>query len=167
MLFLSKLHILPAYALPLLSFCLAFINISLYFGESIEVKSHMANTLNLFQSLIVPLFVLVLFELTFRLHEARSAKVHTHKNHTECTNCILASMYACSYFSNIESFIDLYVYLFCFYFFEQFCYIPFDQQADVVNDWGFSIKMVTRVPLWFVRVIVGGLFAINILVYYR
>lgn len=122
MIFLSKLRILPAYALPLLSFCLAFINISLYFGESIKIKSPMANTLNLFQSLVVPLFVLVLFEMTFRLHEARSAK---------------------------------------------FCYIPFDQQTDVVNDWGLSIKMVTRVPLWFIRVVVSGLFAMNILVYYR
>ena len=75
MAFLSKLHILPAYALPLLSFCLAFINISLYFGESFKVKSPMANTLNFFQSLVIPLFVLVLFEMTFRLHEVRSAKV--------------------------------------------------------------------------------------------
>jgi len=121
-LFLQKLSILPVYALPLLSFSIAFENVVLFCGPETVNTSSTANSAHFFHSIIIPLFVVIFFELTFRLHEARNAK---------------------------------------------FCFIPFDQSEDVINDWGFTIKGISLVLLWTVRIISLGLFVMNVLVDYR
>jgi len=116
--FLQKMQILPVYLLPLLSISVAYENVLLYCGN-VDRQSPSANAGYFFHSIQIPLYLLTFYELTFRLHEARSAK---------------------------------------------FCCIPFDQSEDVINDWGLVIKHVLLVPLWFIRIVAGGLFVMNILV---
>ena len=120
--FLQKLSILPAYVLPALSICIAFENVALFDGGNFSFDGPLADCVRFFHSLQIPIFVIVLFELAFRLHEARSAR---------------------------------------------FGFIPFDQSADVINDWGLTIKKITRVPLWTMRAVALGLLVMNILVDYR
>jgi hypothetical protein len=74
LLFLQKLNILSVYLQPLLSFCMTYENVALYLGSSISSKSAAANAGNFFHSLEIPLFIIVLYEVSFRLHEARSAQ---------------------------------------------------------------------------------------------
>jgi hypothetical protein len=71
---LQKLRAIPVYMLPLLSFCIVYENVVLYCGGDISATSSIAYSAYFFLSLQIPLFVIILFELTFRLHEARSTK---------------------------------------------------------------------------------------------
>ena len=73
MLFLRKMRILPVFLLPIVSFCICFENSVLYQGDSITNHSDAANAGYLFHSLIFPLFIIILYETTLRLHEVRCA----------------------------------------------------------------------------------------------
>lgn len=71
LLFLQRLNILPVYLLPLLCFCVCYDN-SL---ESIGMVSETASVAyagNVFHSLQIPLFVIILHETSFRLYQSRS-----------------------------------------------------------------------------------------------
>jgi hypothetical protein len=59
--------------LPLLSFCLCFENVLLFRGDSIEKHSALTDAGHVFQALQIPLFIIIIYELPFRLHEARLA----------------------------------------------------------------------------------------------
>lgn len=72
--YLQRLKLFPVYILPFLSFCISFVNFTLYLSNSISDHSALANAAYFFHSLIIPLFVIILHELTFRLHELRSAQ---------------------------------------------------------------------------------------------
>src|SRR4051812_32035699 len=71
--FLQKTKISPALLLPLLSFCICYENIVLIFGDSVNSESKTAYFAYIFHSFQIPLFILILFETSYRLHEVRSA----------------------------------------------------------------------------------------------
>ncbi|CAN0250661.1 unnamed protein product, partial [Ectocarpus fasciculatus] len=73
MIFYQELKIVPVYLLPFLSFCICFENFALYRQENIEEDGSVATAGKVFHSFIVPLFVMLLFEVPFRLHETRLA----------------------------------------------------------------------------------------------
>lgn len=74
--YLRRLKVMTAYLLlPLLSLCVAYENFSLYLSGGHDISHEISHiyvgyTLN---SFIVPLFLLVLYELIFKLHEFRNA----------------------------------------------------------------------------------------------
>jgi hypothetical protein len=70
---LLKMKILPVFLLPLLSFSICFENCVLYQGDDIGPHSNPANAGYFFHSLIFPIFIIVMFEVTLRLHEVRCA----------------------------------------------------------------------------------------------
>jgi hypothetical protein len=70
--FLQKLIILPVFLLPLLCFCICYENTLLSFGERINSTSNLAYAGNVFQSLVVPLFLLIQLETCFKLYQSRS-----------------------------------------------------------------------------------------------
>lgn len=72
--FLQKLAIFPVYILPFLSCFIAYENVVLYMGSSIETMSNVANAAYVFHSLQIPMFISIIFELAYSLHEARSAR---------------------------------------------------------------------------------------------
>jgi hypothetical protein len=72
--FLQKLNIWSVYWLPLLSFCMCYENVLLYLGDHISRHSSVAYAGNVFHALQIPIFVIVLYEVSYRLHEARSAQ---------------------------------------------------------------------------------------------
>lgn len=72
--FLRKLRILSVYLLPVLSFCMCYENILLYLSDNIDNDSTAANTGKVFYSMQIPLFLLIVFEVPCRLHEARSVQ---------------------------------------------------------------------------------------------
>ena len=74
MLFLQQLRLVPVVLLPLLSFCITYENAVMYYscvsptlGADVIGTAHVAN------ALVAPLFVVILYEICFGLHEARSA----------------------------------------------------------------------------------------------
>ena len=69
---LQRLNILPVYLLPLLCFCMCFENTLLSFGSNISSSSKVAFAGYVFQSLEIPLFVIILHETSFRLYQSRS-----------------------------------------------------------------------------------------------
>jgi hypothetical protein len=69
---LQRLNILPVYLLPLLCFCMCFENTLLSFGSNISSNSKVAYAGYVFQSLEIPLFVIILHETSFRLYQSRS-----------------------------------------------------------------------------------------------
>ena len=71
-LYLRKMTILPVYTLPLVSFCICFESTVLLLGSSISDNSLTADFAYIFKCLQVPLLLLSLYEITHRLHEARS-----------------------------------------------------------------------------------------------
>ncbi len=73
LIFLQKLSILPVYALPLISICICLENCVSYQGTSITSDSTSAYAAYFFHSVEFPLFIIVMFEVALRLHEARSA----------------------------------------------------------------------------------------------
>lgn len=68
---LRKMKILPVFLQPLLSFCMCFENCLLSQGTNVRAHSPAANAGYFFHSLIFPIFIIILFEVTLRLHEAR------------------------------------------------------------------------------------------------
>lgn len=69
---LQRLNILPVYLLPLLCFCMCFENTLLSFADNIASNSKVAYAGYVFQSLEIPLFVIILHETSFRLYQSRS-----------------------------------------------------------------------------------------------
>jgi hypothetical protein len=69
----QELKIVAVYLLPFLSFCICFENVVLYRQENINDHSSVATAAKVFHSCIVPLFVLMVYEVPFRLHETRLA----------------------------------------------------------------------------------------------
>lgn len=71
--FYQELKAIPIYLLPFLSFCMCFENIALYRQERIDDFGSVAAAAKVFQAFIVPLFVMMVYEVPFRLHETRLA----------------------------------------------------------------------------------------------
>jgi len=71
---LQKLAILPIYLLPCLSLLVCYQNIILYFSDSIRTNSDEAYAGYVFHSFEIPMYVVIIYEVAQRLHEARSAK---------------------------------------------------------------------------------------------
>jgi len=73
---LRRLKIMTTYVmLPLLSVCVCFENVVLYLSSAINI-THTTTSMYIgyvLNSLIVPLFLLILYELIFKLHEFRNA----------------------------------------------------------------------------------------------
>lgn len=73
LIFYQELKLVPVYLLPFLSFCICFENIALYRQENIGENSSLATAAKVFHAFIMPLFVLLVYEVPFRLHETRLA----------------------------------------------------------------------------------------------
>jgi len=73
--FLQKLIILPVRLLPLLSFCMCYENVLLALGDSVGKTDNVVMAGNAFRSVQIPLFVIILYEITFRLYQARSLQL--------------------------------------------------------------------------------------------
>lgn len=71
--YLQKLNLLPVYLIPFLSFFLCFENVILFYGKRIDENSDVAQATYVFYSLQIPIFMMILFEMVFRLHQLRSA----------------------------------------------------------------------------------------------
>ena len=72
-LYYQELKIVAVYLLPFLSFCMCFENVVLYRQENIGEHSGVATAAKIFQSCIVPLFIMMVYEIPFRLHQTRLA----------------------------------------------------------------------------------------------
>jgi len=73
-LFLQRLTLMPAYLLPLLSFCVTYENAVMYY--SCNASSADGSTIGaglVFIALIPPLILVLLYEMSYRLYEARQA----------------------------------------------------------------------------------------------
>jgi hypothetical protein len=73
-LFLQRLTLMPAYLLPLLSFCVTYENAVMYY--SCNATAADGNTIGaglVFIALIPPLILVLLYEISYRLYEARQA----------------------------------------------------------------------------------------------
>eukprot|EP01038_Epipyxis_sp_PR26KG_P009861 gene9861-13268_t len=62
------------FLLPFLSFCLCFENFILLLGSDISSTSILAGFSFVFHSLQIPLFVVILYETSYRLHEVRAVQ---------------------------------------------------------------------------------------------
>eukprot|EP01041_Mallomonas_annulata_P008688 gene8688-17947_t len=71
--FIKVLKIFSIYLLPVLSICICFENVILYYNNEIDNKSALANIAYVLHSLIIPLFCLIEYEISFRLYEAKGA----------------------------------------------------------------------------------------------
>lgn len=73
-LFLQQLSLVPVMLLPFLTFCVAFENAVMYYScVSPSLGADVIGTAFVANALIAPLFVVILYEICFGLHEARSA----------------------------------------------------------------------------------------------
>jgi hypothetical protein len=70
---LQKLRMLPVYLLPALSACICFENSLLAGGGRTEPSWRLSQFVTAIQALIIPFHVLIIFEMPFRLHQARTA----------------------------------------------------------------------------------------------
>lgn len=68
---LMKLKLLPVFLLPILSFCILFHNVVQYEGSSVNSSSILAKAADIAEALVVPLFIIIIFEMTMKLHQAR------------------------------------------------------------------------------------------------
>ena len=71
--FFKNLKIFGLYLVPLLCFCLCYENIALFYGSRLSESSIIANVAYALHSLEIPLFIVAIYELCYRLHEARTA----------------------------------------------------------------------------------------------
>ena len=71
--FLWKMKLGVVFLLPFLSFCLCFENFILLLGD-ISTTSILAGFSFAFHSLQIPLFVVILYETSYRLHEVRAVQ---------------------------------------------------------------------------------------------
>ena len=71
--YLKSFKIIPIYLLPLLSFFICYENCILYLASTISPNSSLAYAAYVFHSLEIPLFIVIFYEMAFRLHRARSA----------------------------------------------------------------------------------------------
>ena len=72
LLFLQRLNILPVFLLPLLCFCVCYENTLLSLGNKISNNSKVADAGYVFHSLVIPFFIIILHETSFRLYQSRS-----------------------------------------------------------------------------------------------
>lgn len=70
---LQKLKTLPVYILPFVSFCMCYVNVILYRGQNVPEFGDAVQAGLVFHACIAPALLIIIFELPFRLHEARSA----------------------------------------------------------------------------------------------
>ena len=75
---LQQLRLVPVYLLPLLTFCITYENAVMYYSCNVGVGTGSVDGPTVgagyvFMALIPPLFISILYELSFRLHEARQA----------------------------------------------------------------------------------------------
>jgi hypothetical protein len=70
---LQKLRMLPVILLPVISICMCLENCVLTRGSSLGKRSALAVVTLILHAMILPLMVLCMFELPFRLHQARTA----------------------------------------------------------------------------------------------
>jgi hypothetical protein len=70
---LLKMQILPIYLQPFLSFILCYENILLFTGDNTTKHSTSANIGYFLYSCMIPIFIIIIFEVTLRLHEVRCA----------------------------------------------------------------------------------------------
>jgi hypothetical protein len=71
--FLQKLRMLPVYILPALSACICFENALLAGGGRSDPAWRISQFVTAIQALIIPFNVIIIFEMPFRLHQARTA----------------------------------------------------------------------------------------------
>lgn len=71
--YLQKLKMLPVYILPALSACLCFDNALMAGGATIDPQWRISKFVTAIQALIIPFNVIIIFEMPFRLHQARTA----------------------------------------------------------------------------------------------
>jgi hypothetical protein len=71
--FLQKLRMLPIYLLPTLSAIICFENSLLAGGGRSEPSWRISQFVTAIQALIIPFHVLIIFEMPYRLHKARTA----------------------------------------------------------------------------------------------
>ena len=71
--YMQTLSMLPVIVLPVISFLMCFENCVLCRGSSVGGMSPLAVITIIFHSMILPLMMLTMFELPFRLHQARTA----------------------------------------------------------------------------------------------
>jgi hypothetical protein len=71
--FLQKLRMLPVYILPALSACICFENGLLAGGGRSDPSWRISQFVTAIQALIIPFNVIIIFEMPFRLHQARTA----------------------------------------------------------------------------------------------
>lgn len=71
--YLQKLRMLPVYLLPAISVCICWENSLLAGGNRTETYWRISQFVTAIQALILPFHVIVIFEMPFRLHQARTA----------------------------------------------------------------------------------------------
>lgn len=71
--YLQKLRMLPVYLLPAISVCICWENSLLAGGDRTEPSWRISQFVTAIQALILPFHVIVIFEMPFRLHQARTA----------------------------------------------------------------------------------------------
>lgn len=71
--YLQKLRMLPVYILPALSACICWENALLAGGNRTDPSWRISQFVTAIQALIIPFNVIIIFEMPFRLHQARTA----------------------------------------------------------------------------------------------
>lgn len=71
--YLQKLRMLPVYILPALSACICWENALLAGGSRSDPSWRISQFVTAIQALIIPFNVIIIFEMPFRLHQARTA----------------------------------------------------------------------------------------------
>jgi hypothetical protein len=71
--YLQQLRMIPVYLLPIVSACICFENSLLAGGRRSEPDWRISQFVNAIEALILPFLVLIIFEMPFRLHQARTA----------------------------------------------------------------------------------------------
>lgn len=72
--FVRKFVFMPVFLLPFLSFTMCFENSVISLGTQVSVHSITAVFTYIFQACQVPIFIVVLYETAYRLHEVRAAR---------------------------------------------------------------------------------------------
>lgn len=72
--YLQRLKLLPGYLLPLASFCVCFVNCVLIRGSAITMESAAGRIASACDAAVIPVFIVCLNELMYRLHEVRKLR---------------------------------------------------------------------------------------------
>lgn len=71
--YLQKLRMLPVYLLPIVSACICWENSLLAGGNRTDSSWRISQFVTAIQTLILPFHFIIIFEMPFRLHQARTA----------------------------------------------------------------------------------------------